>query len=189
MHRRLAILMFLQYAVPGAFVPLFSVWLTHLGFSPLAIGWASATSALAMLIAPLLAGQVADRWVPAERCIAFCAAMTGAALLLLSVLSQPAAVFCACLGLWFFLIPVMTLGVSLSFRQLAHPERDFGRVRMWGTVGWIAPGLALGYWFSDPPWLIETLAALSGETITSAIQDTLRLGGVLALILAAYALT
>ena len=71
MHRRLAMLMFLQYAVAGAFVPLFSVWLTHLEFSPMAIGWASATSALASLVAPLLAGQVADRWVPAERCIAF----------------------------------------------------------------------------------------------------------------------
>src|SRR5262249_45775994 len=189
MHRRLAILMFLQYAVLGAFVPLFSVWLTELGFSPLAIGWASATSALAALLAPLLAGQVADRWVPAERCIAFSAVMAGALLWLLSTLSGPVAVFLSCLGLWFFLIPVLTLGVSLSFRQLAHPEGDFGRVRLWGTLGWIVPGLALGYWFSDPPWLMEMLAAIRGETVRSAIQDGLRLGGTLAIVLAAYALT
>src|SRR6266478_4072236 len=128
MHRRLAILMFLQYAVAGAFVPLFSV-------------------------------------------------------------SQPLPVFWTCFALWFFLVPVLTLGVSLSFRQLAHPERDFGRVRMWGTVGWIMPGLALGYWFSDPPWLIDALAALTGAHGTSAIRDGLRLGGSLALVLAAYALT
>jgi predicted MFS family arabinose efflux permease len=189
MHRRLAILMFLQYAVPGAFVPLFTVWLTSLGFSPMAMAWASATSALAALTAPLLAGQVADRWVPAERCIAGCAALTGVLLWILATLNDPLAVFCLSLAAWFFLIPVLTLGVSLSFRQLAHPERDFGRVRLWGTAGWMMPGLVLGYWFSDPPWLIALLEAISGGPVASTRGDGLRLGGVLAFALAVYALT
>src|SRR5439155_21728418 len=101
MHRRLAMLMFLQYAVPGAFVPLFSVWLTELRFSPMAIAWTSATSALASLVAPLLAGQGADRWVPAERCIAACAAIAGGLLWLLAHLTQPLAVFAACPAPWF----------------------------------------------------------------------------------------
>ena len=62
--------MFLQYAAPGAVVPLFSVWLEQLRFAPMAVSWVFATSAMASLVAPLLAGQIADRWVPVERCIA-----------------------------------------------------------------------------------------------------------------------
>ena len=47
MRGRLAILMFLQYAAPGAMLPLFSLRLQELQFTPVEIGWACATQALA----------------------------------------------------------------------------------------------------------------------------------------------
>lgn len=175
MHQRLALLMFLQYAIPGAFVPWFSVWLEHLQFSPMELAWGCATGAMGSLLAPLLAGQAADRWLAAERCIAGCAAVAGGLLWLLAGLRQPLAVFWTSLALWFFLVPVLTLGVSLTFRQLPHPERDFGRVRLWGTIGWILPGGFLSLWF----W----------RSGIADLSDGLRLGGLLAWVLAAYALT
>src|SRR5439155_12365171 len=100
---RLSLLMFLQYAAPGAMLPLFSLRLQELHFTPVEIGWACATQALAGLAAPLLAGQVADRWWPAERCLAVCAAAAGVLLWLLSELTSPAAVFAASFGTWLFL--------------------------------------------------------------------------------------
>jgi MFS family permease len=174
--------MFLQYSVPGAVLPLFSVWLDHLHFTPLELACAFATSALAQMLAPLLAGQIADRWVAAERCIVFCAILSGALLWVLAELTTPWAVFFTSLTLWFFFVPVLTLGVSLSLRQLEHPERDFGRVRLWGTVGWMASGWFLSLWFAEEGWL-----RWFGSR--DDLADSLRLAGIMAWLLAAYALT
>jgi MFS family permease len=177
---RLSVLMFLLYGVPGAWCPLFSLRLEELGFTPLETGWAFTTQALASLVAPLAAGQVADRWWPAERCLSFCALAAGALLWLLAELTSPAAVFATALAFWLAMVPVLTLGVSLSFSHLPSPERDFGGVRVWGTVGWVVPGWLLGYWFTEPAWLGM---ARSGRDLA----DAFRLGGVLALALGLYA--
>jgi NHS family xanthosine MFS transporter len=89
---RLSLLMFLQYAVPGAWVPLFSLRLTELAFTQVEIGWAGATYALAALATPFLAGQLADRWFAAERCLACFSLTAGCLLWLLAGLTEPAAV-------------------------------------------------------------------------------------------------
>src|SRR5437867_3060177 len=101
--------MFLQYAVPGAWVPVFTLRLTELSFTHVEIGWACAGSALASLVAPLVAGQVADRWFPAQRCAACCALLGGCLLWLLAELTTPAAVFWTCLAFWLVMVPASTL--------------------------------------------------------------------------------
>src|SRR5439155_462711 len=84
--------MFLMFAVMGCWVPLFSVRLDELHFSALDIALASATAAMSYLAAPLAAGQVADRWFPAERCIAVGSVVAGALLWLLADLDNPSTV-------------------------------------------------------------------------------------------------
>src|ERR1700730_10129735 len=73
LRARLSLFMFLLYAVPGAWYPLISLRLVQLGSTPFDIGWAFAAHSCAAVLAPLVAGQVADRWVSAERCVSFCA--------------------------------------------------------------------------------------------------------------------
>src|SRR5207302_1889493 len=92
--------------------------------------------------------------------------------------TEPLAVFGACLAFWFFAIPTLSLGSALAFRQLRHPERDFGKVRLWGTVGWMSASLLLGLWLSH-----EATAA------TADLADSMRLGAIFALLVAAYAPT
>src|SRR5262249_29874924 len=58
--------------------------------------------------------------------------------------------------------------------QLPSPERQYGSVRLWGTVGWFLPGLGFGVWF-----------AVTGRPTA----DVFRLGGLMAFAVAAYALT
>jgi MFS family permease len=180
--------MFLQCAAPGAVLPLFTSRLEELKFRPLETGWICATQALAALIGPLVAGQVADRWYPAERCLAVCAFLAGVLLWVLAALDAPVAVFGTCLAFWLVLVPALTLGVAVTFAHLPHPERDYGRVRMWGTVGWVVANLLLGYWFSKPAWL-RWVAAFRPGSVQSELADIFRLGGLLAFALAAYALT
>jgi MFS family permease len=185
---RLSVLMFLQYAAPGAVLPLFTSWLKQLEITPLQMGWICATQALAALVAPLIVGQAADRWYPAERCLAVCAALAGVLLWVLAALKHPIAIFGTCLAFWLLMVPALTLGTTLAFAHLPQPERDFGRIRMWGTVGWVLGNFALGYWFSDPAWL-GWVATLRPESVQSERADIFRLGGLLAFALAAYALT
>lgn len=174
LRRRLSLLMFLQYAPAGAILPLFSLRLQDLEFTPLEIGWASATQALAGLMAPLLAGQVADRWWPAERCLALYSLLSAAVLFLLANLQTPVHVFWASLALWLCLTPALSLGNSLSFVHLLDARRDFGGVRLWGTVGWVVASWMFGAWYR---W--------GG----ARLEDAFRLGGICCLVLTAYALT
>jgi MFS family permease len=181
--------MFLQYAAPGAVLQVYTLRLEELDFSPLQMGLACSTQAMACLAVPLIAGQVADRWYPAERCLAVCALMAGVLLWLLAGLTSPPAVFLTSLAAWAMIVPTLTLGITLGFAHLRAPEREFGRVRLWGTVGWVASGLLLGYWFSNPEWLRGGLAFLRPALPHSERADAFRLAGLGAFILAAYALT
>lgn len=180
---RLSVQMFLGFAVQGAWVPVFSVYLQQLDFSPAAVAWAFTAYSLSSLVAPLVWGQIADRWVPAERCISLCALVNAVTLAAIPYLKSPTAMFLVCVAFWFFMIPVNSLGTALTMRQLDRPERSFGRVRLWGTIGWMSAGWLLTYWLrvlkplwfemDDGPWLADSFwvgaffaAVLSAYTLT-----------------------
>ena len=187
---RLSLLMFLLYAPPGAIVPLFSLWLQEdLKFTPREIGWACAAQSLAPLLAPLAAGQIADRWIAAERCLSLCAFAAGGLLWLMAELHSFPAICAVYLACWIFLVPVVTLGTSLCFAHLPWPEGNFGRVRLWGTIGWVASIWLLSYWFENAEWVGACLAWARPENPTSQRADMFRLAGLLSAILGIYALT
>ncbi len=181
--------MFLQYAPAGAVLPLYSFQLHALGFGPLEMAWCCATQAMASIVGPVVAGQIADRWIPAERCLSFCAFLCGGLLLLLAELTTPLPVFIVTLLFWMLMCPVFTLGTSICFTHLPRPDRDYGPARMWGTVGWVGAAWFLGYWYFDPDWLCQCVAALRPDCPQHHRTDAYRLGSLLAFALAAYALT
>ncbi len=40
--------------------------------------------------------------------------------------------------------PTLALTNSIAFINLKNSEKEFGKIRVWGTIGWIAAGLAPG---------------------------------------------
>ena len=186
---RLCLLMFLQYAPAGAMLPLFSLRLKELSFNALEIGWICATQALAALVGPLIAGQVADRWLPPKYCLAAAALVAGGLLWLLAGLTSSLAVFVTSFAFWLTMAPAIMLGTAVTFANLPNPDQDFGRVRLWGTVGWVAAVYALICWFRNPEWLCRIVAHLRPASPHSELADAFRLGGLLAFALSAYALT
>jgi MFS family permease len=169
--------MFLTYAAPGALIQLYSLHLQQLQFSPMLIGLCSAMQALATVLMALLVGQAADRWFSAERCVAVCAVLAGSALWLLSYLSGPFAILAVTLLYWLVTNPLLILCTTICFTHLRHPEKDFGAVRLWGTVGWMVPS-----------WLLLSLNCLNGwehPTTTSLF----RVGSAFAFALGLYAWT
>jgi sugar phosphate permease len=113
---------------------------------------ACSTQAIAAVVAPLFAGQVADRWFPAERCVTVLTVVAAGLLWLLSTLTSPAAVIVATQAFWLVMVPSLTLGTALAFAHLGaaralRPNTALGHGRMGDA--W----LMLGLWFSNPEWL------------------------------------
>ena len=68
---RLSIMMFLQYAIWGAWLPLLWPFLSgHRGFDPGQIGMMFSVGALGAILAPFVAGQIADRYFATEKYLA-----------------------------------------------------------------------------------------------------------------------
>lgn len=61
-------------------------------------------------------------------------------------------------------MPTLTLTNSISFRNLADPDRHFGGIRVLGTIGWIAAGQVVGFALEEvsaqPIWLAAGASAV-----------------------------
>ena len=69
---RLALNFFLEFATWGVWLPILGNHLTQIGFTSEQIPLIYGVGALASMIAPLLAGQIVDRYVATEKFLAFC---------------------------------------------------------------------------------------------------------------------
>jgi len=190
LNSRLSLMMFLQYAIWGAWLPFLWSYLSgKLGFSPAQIGNIFAAGAVGSIIGPALAGPLADRFVNTERLLAI-SHLVGAALIwqLARVESYGAFIgFAAVYGLIY--MPTLALTNSLAFAHVPDRDRDFGRVRLWGTFGWIAVGLAMGQWLlrAHTPEGADTTATLAAQVAGKA--DAFKLSALLGAIMGVYCLT
>jgi hypothetical protein len=182
--------MFLLYAPAGAVLPLYSTYLhEQLGFSSMGIAVCCATQALATAGAPLFAGHIADRWMPAERLLSLCSLIAGLDLWLLAEVRHPLLVFSATLVYWLMTGPIWMLGASIAFAHLKQPKLHFGRVRLWGTVGWMMAAWIVAYWFGNSEWAGRLVGWRVWDRPLSELSDLFRIGGGLSFVLTAYALT
>jgi nucleoside transporter len=171
---QLGIMMFLQYAIWGAWAPVLSSYLLNdLGFSGSEVGWIYALLPLATIISPLIAGQVADRYFSSEKVIAFLQ-LGGAVLLLLAARITDFDTL-AVVMLFYCLLyaPTLALTNSVAMINMEDSEKEFGAIRVWGTLGWIAAGWMLTGW----RWFGET------DALSVVQGDMLFLAGVLSLVM------
>ena len=142
---RLSVMMFLQFFVWGAWFV--TLWLV-LGTNNLAsiIGDSYTTAPLAAMIAPLFLGLVADRFFPSEKVMGALLLIGGGLMLLVPgaiAAGNGALVFWLFLGHMLCYMPTLGLGNTIVFSNL--PSEMFPKVRVWGTIGWIAAGLVAGF--------------------------------------------
>src|SRR5690349_3433728 len=79
---RLSLMMFLQFAIQGAWLPLlFGYLFNHVGIDQKTVGNILAVGAIGAMLSPLIAGQIADRYLNAEHVMALCH-LVGAAVVL-----------------------------------------------------------------------------------------------------------
>ena len=73
--------------------------------------------------------------------------------------------FAMMIGVCFCTQICMTLSTVISLRNLPDPARQFSRVRMWGTVGWVVAGNLLGIYFASVSTEPIYLGAVSGALL------------------------
>ena len=144
---RLGIMMFLQYAIWGSWAPALSEYMSNtLGLNGVQIGAMYSLLPLATIIAPFFGGQLADRYVSTEKLIAFLQFTGGIFLIIMSRIESYGALMALMFAYCLLYAPTFALTNSIAMINLDDTERDFGPVRVGGTLGWIAAGLGLSAW-------------------------------------------
>ena len=159
------------FAHIGFFNPYLPLWLKDMGFSLIAISVLTSVQSATRLFAPYAWGTLSDRTGERVKLLRY----GGTAALVLS------------LGLWFdmggvalFIVLLLMFShtsamMPMSEAALAHlvshggafDARRYGRVRLWGSLGFLITVVAAGAWFEHfgmshfPGWTALTLAAVA----------------------------
>ncbi len=153
---KLFLMMVLEFFIWGAWLPLIFGYLPSLGFSsksppppfdswlPENIAWLFSEQSLilnafpfAAIVGLFFSNQFADRNFAAEKFLAFSHFVGGLAIFALGWVS----------GFWLFFglmlihcllyVPTISITNSIAFAQMTDPQKEFGIIRMGGTIGWI----------------------------------------------------
>jgi MFS family permease len=142
---RLSTLMALIYAVQGAWWPILALHLGDLGLDGRERGWIFAAYPIAAVFMSLGAGAVVDRLMPSQRYLSICYALGAVFLgaIALGLQTGTPGLFAWFLAYWLITAPTYGISSAMCFRNLKRPDAEFGGVRLWGTVGWMAAGWAV----------------------------------------------
>ncbi len=145
---QLSVMMFLQFFVWGAWFVTMGTFLgSELNADGGAIGSAYMTQAWGAIVAPFIMGLIADRYFSAQKLLGVLH-IVGAVLLYLAGTSEDFAQFFPYIfGYMVLYMPTLALVNSVSFNQMTDPSKQFAKVRIWGTIGWIVAGMLIGYIF------------------------------------------
>jgi nucleoside transporter len=161
--RRLSMMMFLQYAVWGAWLPVAARYLSApvaeggLGFTGGQIGLIlGLAGSIGAVLSPFIAGQVADRYFATERFLALMLVLGGIIKWMTALQTEFAPWLWLSIAYSVVYMPTLALSNSMAFAHLNDRERQFPRVRVWGTIGWIAAS-----------WIFPMLYLQTGLTLTA----------------------
>ena len=142
---QLAAMMFLQFFVWGAWYVTMSTYMTEtLKATGLQVGAAYSANAIATIISPFIVGLIADRYFAAQKFMGVLHLVGAALLYYATTVSDPNAFFWVILFYSMAYMPTLALANSVAFNLMSEPDKEFPRIRVFGTLGWIIVGLIIG---------------------------------------------
>ena len=134
---RLFLMMLLQLAIWGAYMPKFFPYMGQLGFEAWQQSLVGSAWGIASILGIFFSNQFADRNFSAERFLAVSNVIGGAALLGCAYFTDFWPFFWSYLAFSLVYVPSMSVANALAFANLRDPAKHFGTIRMDGTIGWI----------------------------------------------------
>ena len=171
--------MVLQFFIWGAWLPPIFGYMPAIGFTGTQQAIIGSAFAIASLVGIFFSNQFADRTFAAQKFLAFSHLVGGLAMLGLYFVKDFGSFFALMLVHSLFYVPTISVTNSLAFANLKNPAKEFGLVRMGGTIGWIA-----AQW---PLYFI--LGGLKGDEAVRATQAVFIISAVASFILAGFSLT
>lgn len=191
-HWRLAAYYFFYFAFIGAFAPYFSLYLQSLAFSAWDIGVLMSLMQVTRIVAPAVWGWLADRVGAKTPVVRAAAALSMAGFAGFFATREFPGVFAAMAALAFFWSAALPLVEAMTLGHLGAAVNRYGRIRLWGSIGFIAAVLGVGYLLDRMPigtilWVCQAL--LGGILLCSLLvpeaaplrhdADQLSLGAIL----------
>ncbi|MFT6873206.1 MAG: nucleoside transporter [Roseivirga sp.] len=174
---RLSIMMFLQFFIWGGwFVTLGTFLGNNINATDGQIAQAFSTQSWGAIIAPFIVGLIADRYFNAERILGVLHLFGALLMYLMSNTTEFSVFYPYVLGYMVLYMPTLALVNSVAFRQLTDPSKQFSKIRVFGTVGWIIAGLVISFVFS---W--DSQAAIGEGMLKNTFTMTAIASGILGL--------
>jgi MFS family permease len=202
MIARLFAMMALQFFIWGAWLPLIFGYLPSLGFSPLQQSLILSAFPVASIVGMFFSNQWADRSGSPERVLAVSHLIGGLAILGCGFTRSFWPFFLLMLVHCLLYVPTISITNSIAFANLRNAGRQFGLVRMGGTVGWIMAAWPFTFIFVNwaavdaarPQGFIDWIGTalgnpLTGDAAKAAASYTFVVAGIASLLLAAFSLT
>jgi len=175
---RLFVMMLLEFFIWGAWLPLIFGYLPALGFSSTQQSIILNSFPAAAIVGMFFSNQFADRNFSGERFLAFSSLVGGLAILGLGFVRGFWPFFLLMLVHCLLYVPTISITNSIAFANLKDAQKEFGIVRMGGTIGWI-----LAAW---PFYFI--FKGLEGQALMEATRWTYIVAGIASLVLAVFSL-
>ncbi|HKS40625.1 MAG TPA: nucleoside permease [Blastocatellia bacterium] len=167
---RLSIMMFLQFFVWGSWAVTLGTHLDSIGFSGSDIGNAYLMNNIAAIVSPFFIGMIADRFFASQKIMGILHLLGGVILYLTADVTTVGMIIFGFLLYNLTYMPTLALVNAVSFRQMEKPDAQFPKVRVWGTLGWIAAGLVITYVLSKfYPGVEKTTVPIKMAAVSSIL--------------------
>ena len=199
---RLFIMMVIELFIWGCWLPLIYGYLPSLNFTPTEQAWTLNAFPFAAIIGMFFSNQFADRHFAAEKYLAFSHLVGGIAILLCAFTKAFWPFFGLMLVHCVLYVPTISIANSIAFANIKDPQKEFGLIRVGGTIGWILAAWPFTFILVDwdkvhsvnPQGIVNWLgtvlgSGLTGEALKQATRWTFIVSGISSLVLAAYSLT
>src|SRR6188474_1309050 len=173
-RQRLFIMMVLEFFIWGAWLPLIFGYLPSLGFSPLEQSLILSAFPVASIVGMFFSNQWADRSASPEKVLAASHLIGGLAMMGCGFTRSFYPFFLLMLVHCLLYVPTISITNSIAFANMKNPEKEFGIVRMGGTIGWILAAWPFTFILVDwakvkaanPQGLVNWLGTVLGSGLT-----------------------
>jgi nucleoside transporter len=199
---KLFLMMVLEFFIWGAWYPLIFSYLPSLGFTPTQQTWILSCFPVAAIVGMFFSNQFADRNFAAEKFLSASHLIAGIAMLLLVWTRNFWPFFAAMLVHCLLYVPTISITNSIAFAHMKDPQKEFGLVRMGGTIGWVLAAWPMTFILVDwahvratettgfVNWLGTVLGSgLTGAALQAGTRWTFAVAGIASLVFAGFSLT